>query len=363
MSRRLVVEADGGSRGNPGPAAYGALVRDPETGEVLAEVAEAIGVATNNVAEYRGLIAGLAAAREVDPSATVQVRLDSKLIVEQMSGRWKIKNSELRPLALEANRILPPEQVTYTWVPRNQNTHADRLVNRALDGESASFHTAAEAGRPAPAAVVPEPSTATTLLLVRHGQTPDTAARRFAGGDVPGAALDPVGMAQAGAAAAALADSGAGAVVASPLVRTGQTADAIAARLGLPVTTDAAWRECEFGAWEGLPAEEAAERFPRETAGWRTSTASPAPGGESLDQMAARIFRARDRLLDRFGGQTVVVVTHSMPIRALVCDALGAPSMAIHQLRPAPGSVTELLTYPGAATTMTAFGLRPWTPA
>lgn len=359
MSRRLIVEADGGSRGNPGPAAYGAVVRDPETGAVLVEVAEAIGVATNNVAEYRGLIAGLSAARTIDPAARVEVRLDSKLIVEQMSGRWKIKHADLQPLAAEAGRILPAGQVTYVWVPRSQNVQADRLVNRALDGEPAS-PTAAEAGLPAAPPAVLDLAEASTLLLVRHGQTQDTAERRFAGGGVPGAPLDPVGLAQAEAVAAALADTGARAVVASPTVRTQQTAGVIAARLGLPVTTDDEWRECEFGAWEGLPADQATERFPVEMGQWRTSTASPAPGGESLDQMAARVFQARDRLLDRFRGQAVVVVTHSMPIRAVVRAALGAPTLAIHHLRPAPGSVTELLTYPGGAIAMTGFGLRPW---
>src|SRR5450755_3433874 len=89
--RRLIVEADGGSRGNPGPAGYGALVRDADTTEVLAEESKSLGTVTNNVAEYSGLIAGLRAAARIDPHASVQVRMDSKLVVEQMSGRWKIK--------------------------------------------------------------------------------------------------------------------------------------------------------------------------------------------------------------------------------------------------------------------------------
>ncbi|MFE0683477.1 bifunctional RNase H/acid phosphatase [Streptomyces sp. NPDC058961] len=131
--RQFVVEADGGSRGNPGPAGYGAVVLDPATGETLAEAAEFIGVATNNVAEYKGLIAGLRAARELDPSASVRVRMDSKLVVEQMSGRWKIKHPDMRPLAAEAARILPPSQVSYEWIPRERNKHADRLANEAMD--------------------------------------------------------------------------------------------------------------------------------------------------------------------------------------------------------------------------------------
>ncbi|MGW2792316.1 bifunctional RNase H/acid phosphatase [Streptomyces sp. NPDC001251] len=131
--RQFVVEADGGSRGNPGPAGYGAVVLDPATGETLAEAAEFIGVATNNVAEYKGLIAGLRAARELDPSASVRVRMDSKLVVEQMSGRWKIKHPDMRPLAAEAARILPSSQVSYEWIPRERNKHADRLANEAMD--------------------------------------------------------------------------------------------------------------------------------------------------------------------------------------------------------------------------------------
>ncbi|MFH7598826.1 histidine phosphatase family protein [Streptomyces racemochromogenes] len=130
---RFVVEADGGSRGNPGPAGYGAVVLDPVTGETLAERAEFIGIATNNVAEYRGLIAGLKAARELAPDAEVRVRMDSKLVVEQMSGRWKIKHPDMRPLAAEAATVLPRGQVTYEWIPRERNKHADRLANEAMD--------------------------------------------------------------------------------------------------------------------------------------------------------------------------------------------------------------------------------------
>ncbi|MEV7444636.1 bifunctional RNase H/acid phosphatase [Streptomyces sp. NPDC091204] len=129
----FVVEADGGSRGNPGPAGYGAVVLDPATGETLAERAEYIGVATNNVAEYKGLIAGLKAARELAPDAQVLVRMDSKLVVEQMSGRWKIKHPDMKPLAAEAAKILPRAQVTYEWIPREKNKHADRLANEAMD--------------------------------------------------------------------------------------------------------------------------------------------------------------------------------------------------------------------------------------
>jgi ribonuclease HI len=133
-ARSLIVEADGGARGNPGPAAYGAVVRDAQTSKILAAEGLPIGRATNNVAEYRGLIAGLQMARELDPTAALEVRMDSKLVIEQMAGRWKVKHADMRVLALEAAR-LRPAIVTWTWVPRELNKAADALVNRALDGD------------------------------------------------------------------------------------------------------------------------------------------------------------------------------------------------------------------------------------
>ncbi|MFK0212563.1 bifunctional RNase H/acid phosphatase [Streptomyces sp. NPDC090298] len=159
--REVVVEADGGSRGNPGPAGYGAVVLDPATGETLAETAEFIGVATNNVAEYKGLVAGLKAARELFPDATVHVRMDSKLVVEQMSGRWKIKHPDMKPLAAEAGRVFPAGRVRYEWIPRERNKHADRLANEAMD--------AGKRGRPW------EPSGSTAALdasAARNAATP-----------------------------------------------------------------------------------------------------------------------------------------------------------------------------------------------
>ncbi|MFI8340029.1 bifunctional RNase H/acid phosphatase [Streptomyces sp. NPDC085639] len=199
---RFVVEADGGSRGNPGPAGYGAVVLDPATGETLAERAEYIGVATNNVAEYKGLIAGLAAARDLASDAQVLVRMDSKLVVEQMSGRWKIKHPDMKPLAAEAARILPRAQVTYEWIPRERNKHADRLANEAMDAGKRGEQW--------------EPSASTAAL--DHG-----AARALA---TPPAPSGPPGDAAAGAAAvraalaAAPAASGATAAAAPELVGT-----------------------------------------------------------------------------------------------------------------------------------------------
>jgi probable phosphoglycerate mutase len=114
------------------------VVRDPESGEVLVERSGGLGVTTNNVAEYRGVIAGLRAAAELG-AAEVEVRLDSKLVVEQLSGRWKIRQAHLRPLAAEATELLGRfRRTSLSWVPRAANAHADRLANQAMDTQSRS---------------------------------------------------------------------------------------------------------------------------------------------------------------------------------------------------------------------------------
>lgn len=136
MQRHLIVEADGGSRGNPGESGSGAVVIDAETGEILAEIGIYGGIASNNVAEYRGMIAGVRRALEIDPDAILTVRMDSKLVVEQMSGRWKIKHPAMAELAAEAREALIGTPVRFEWVPRLQNGRADRLANRAMDARA-----------------------------------------------------------------------------------------------------------------------------------------------------------------------------------------------------------------------------------
>lgn len=138
MTRRLLVEADGGSRGNPGLAAGGAIVIDVESGELLAELGVFVGRATNNVAEYSGMIAGVERALAIAPEAALRVRMDSKLVVEQMSGRWRIKNPDLAVLATRARDLLGGTPVEFEWVPRLENSRADRLANEAMDA-GASF--------------------------------------------------------------------------------------------------------------------------------------------------------------------------------------------------------------------------------
>ncbi|QEV17843.1 bifunctional RNase H/acid phosphatase [Streptomyces alboniger] len=232
--REFIVEADGGSRGNPGPAGYGSVVIDAATGETLMEAAEYIGVATNNVAEYKGLVAGLKAAHQLDPAASVHVRMDSKLVVEQMSGRWKIKHPDMKPLAAEAARVFPASQVTYEWIPREKNKHADRLANEAMDAGkrglawSPSASTADLDTRAARSAAVREPS----------GPPGDAAAgaarARAALAGAPGGGA--FGTSEAGETADRRAASSAAGGAASTGARTPPVGWAVPADLGAPAT-------------------------------------------------------------------------------------------------------------------------------
>jgi ribonuclease HI len=132
---KVVVHVDGGARGNPGPAAAGAVISTPG-GEVLHEAAEAIGIATNNVAEYRGLLLGLQRARELGASE-VEVVNDSELVAKQVTGAYKVKHPDMRALhAAALDALAGFERWTIRSVPRAQNAGADALVNQALDAHS-----------------------------------------------------------------------------------------------------------------------------------------------------------------------------------------------------------------------------------
>ncbi|MEV6166095.1 bifunctional RNase H/acid phosphatase [Streptomyces sp. NPDC052052] len=405
--RRFVIEADGGSRGNPGPAGYGAVVIDPGTGETLAEAAKYIGVATNNVAEYQGLIAGLEAVRALVPDASahtalqVLVRMDSKLVVEQMSGRWKIKHPDMKPLAARAAAILPASAITYEWIPREKNKHADRLANEAMDagkrgrqwepsastaaldvprssttavlppvsgppGDAAAGAArarAALAARPAaasPATAAAAPATPqvgwsaapdlgapATFVLLRHGETALTPEKRFSGSGGSDPALSATGRHQAERIAHALAARGTiEEIVSSPLRRCRETAAAVAARLGLDVRIEDGLRETDFGAWEGLTFAEVRERYGPDLDTWLASAkAAPTGGGESFAEVARRVAATRDRLTSRYAGRTVLLVTHVTPIKTLVRLALGAPPEAMFRMELSAASVSAVAYY------------------
>lgn len=362
MSARVIVEADGGSRGNPGPAAYGAVLRDADTGQVLATKAETLGVATNNVAEYSGLIAGIQLANEFAPEAELEVRMDSKLVVEQMAGRWKIKHPDMKPLALTAQRELAGRQVVWTWVPREENKAADALVNAALDGNKTG-----DAAVAAPAASTDRhgwrskfTSTPTTFVLVRHGVTEHTERKVFSGSGGTDPQLTDTGRDQAKRAGEWIrAVGGVDAVVASPLRRTRETAGIIAGALGLEVDIEAGIAEVAFGDWEGFTFAEIMDQWPDDLKRWLDSTAIAPPQGEAIDAVRERVLETRDRLMDQHAGKTVVVVSHVTPIKLLVADALGAPITSIFRMELAPASVTTIQWWPDGATSLRNFSHVP----
>ncbi len=364
QARKLVVEADGGSRGNPGPAGYGALVRDPVTGEVLEEICDSLGTATNNVAEYSGLVAGLRAAARLAPQADVEVRMDSKLVVEQMSGRWQIKDPTLRSLARAAqDEARKLGRVSYAWVPRARNAHADRLANQAMDapaGQSgpdgpgrgrrrrsgSESEEGAEAGDPAadpgPArGWGPARGQATTTLLLRHGQTALSAERRFAGrGDIP---LTEAGVRQAAAAARRLAARGGiDVIVTSPLQRARRTAQEVARATAAPLQVEEDLAETDFGKWEGLTFAEASARWPDEVSAWLTDPDVAPPGGESFAAVGRRVLAAGDRLLAEHPLRTLLLVSHVTPIKTLACRAMLAPPGALFRIHLDVASLCEI---------------------
>jgi probable phosphoglycerate mutase len=350
VTRRVIIEADGGSRGNPGPAGYGAVVRDADTGELLAETSGGLGTATNNVAEYTGLIAGLRAAVK-EGAQCAEARLDSKLVVEQMSGRWQVKQPHLRPLVSEAAELSRQlGDVKYTWVPRARNAHADRLANEAMDAQ-AGITPRAAAQTASPSHWTGATGSPTRLLMLRHGQTEHSAQRRYSGrADLP---LTELGERQAAAAAARLADTnGVAAVVSSPLRRARQTAQPVADALGVPLTVHDGLIETDFGAWEGLTFAEARERDPDLHTRWLTDTSVAPPGGESMDAVHRRVRRVRDQLISEHGAATLIVVSHVTPIKALLRMALDAGPSLLHRLHLDIASLSVAEFYPDGPATV-----------
>ena len=343
MARHFKLTADGGSRGNPGPAGYGAVVT--ENGKIVAELFDVIGVATNNVAEYSGLLAGLSHIHQLDKEATVEVAMDSKLVVEQMSGRWQIKHADMRDLAKQCRDAHTPSLVTYSWIPRDDNSHADRLANKALDGGSAHK----------PAAVIQQnyltdrlrsAEIPTFIYFVRHGETVLTPTRKFSGTG----ALDPElmqdGLDQAELVAEEAVKLGAEVLIASPLNRTRQTAEAIARTTGLEIIFDEAWFELSFGSWDGKSIEEVKEEEPDAYQAWLNSTAYAPGGGESWDQATVRIEEALEKLVAEYPGKKIIVVTHNGVIKTAVRLAIGAPSEAVFHVDAAPCSISSISIWP-----------------
>jgi len=377
MTKRVLIEADGGSRGNPGPAGSGAVLIDFDSGAILAEIALFIGVATNNVAEYKAVLAAIELANEIAPEAKLLVRMDSKLVVEQMSGRWKIKNEGMQELSVLMAKAIGSRDVTFEWIPREQNSKADSLANEAMDAESsvtrkfvgepgtstinvvtlASKNTAAdlEYNPELPSSVrAPRNVTKklTTVILVRHGRTALTETHKLSGRGGEDPQLSELGREDAHKVALELAKVGnssvfaklvpPSAIISSPIARTRETAQVIGDLLGLTVDIDDDIAEIAFGEWDGHTNQEVAARWPEQYNAWRGDVKIAPPGGESLEEFDVRVQRGRARILEEYEGQTVVVVSHVMPIRGFIKAATVSDWPIYWRASVAPCSITVL---------------------
>jgi probable phosphoglycerate mutase len=350
---KLIIEADGGSRGNPGISGAGAVVIDAASGSILREISEAVGIATNNVAEYKAVIFALEAAFEIDSNAEIVVRMDSKLVVEQMSGRWKIKHKDMLALGARVQQLVAGKSVQFVWIPREQNVLADALANRAMDGEPAAAAAAVEFNQVAPSSIRAPQSLvaeATTLIMVRHGRTALTESRKISGGDGENPDLSELGQKDASEVATELARVGtSGAfgflakpvvVIHSPIKRAAQTASLIAKKLDAEQVELADLREISFGEWDGLTNEELFVGHEQQYQSWRGSYEVAPPGGESLKDFDVRVNRALDVILEKFAGKTVVVVAHVMPIRGLLRIANDAEVAGYWRVNLGPASIS-----------------------
>ncbi|ANS77520.1 Phosphoglycerate mutase family [Serinicoccus hydrothermalis] len=369
--RALVVEADGGSRGNPGVAGYGALVRDAGSGDLLAERAAPLGKQSNNVAEYTGLIEGLRAVLDLDlaDDAQVEVRMDSKLVVEQMAGRWKIKHEDMKRLALQARRLVDEVRaaggtVGFTWIPRGDNAAADKLSNDGMDGHTVRRdHVGGAAGSTPEAGgatgevdtyisdeTVPSLDGRTRLVLVRHGVTDFTVQHRMDGRGGADPSLNAEGRRQAQAAAEGVAallarsEHGTPRVVTSSLARARQTGQLLAGRLGVETEEDRDWDEQGFGDWDGRAMPVLAARAPEDLARLRTDRDFARPGGESRRQLDQRVGEALERAVA--GGGTVVVATHRVVIMSVLCRLLGVDHERGWSIATGPASMTAIEFWP-----------------
>ncbi|HEY9373580.1 bifunctional RNase H/acid phosphatase, partial [Streptomyces sp.] len=186
-----------------------------------------------------------------------------------------------------------------------------------------------------------------TFVLLRHGETALTPEKRFSGSGGNDPELSAAGLRQADAVAAALAARGTiQEIVTSPLKRCRQTAETVAARLGLDVRIEEGLRETDFGAWEGLTFGEVRERYPDDLDDWLASPkAEPTGGGESFATVARRVAATRDQLATAYAGRTVLLVTHVTPIKTLIRLALGAPPESLFRMELSAASLSAVAYY------------------
>ena len=362
LPANLIIEADGGSRGNPGLAGSGACVIDADSGEIILEVSKFIGIATNNVAEYIALVAGLEGAYGLNPDARILVRMDSKLVIEQMAGRWKIKHPDMQQLGARVQSLVSGKQVRWQWIPREENSRADALANKAMDEQGdavvakqsdsprspvVEFNQTLPSSVRAPGGVT-EPLT--TVILIRHGRTHLTESKRISGsgGENPG--LSDLGRSDAHKAAKAVAEIGnsgpwahlqpISAIVSSPIQRTLDTAHILANELGLGVEVNQDIAEISFGDWDGHTNAEVMNKWEDEFAAWQGSWDISPPNGESLASFDERVQNGRRAILRENAGKTVAVVSHVMPIRGFIKAGMDAGIAGYWRPQISPCSIT-----------------------
>lgn len=348
----LVLYADGASRGNPGEASLGAVLI--EDGLEVARVSQRLGIRTNNYAEYSAVIAGLEYVLMHNLGPAVHVRMDSKLVVEQLTGRWQIKHPELRELARTAQSLMAKLEVSFEWIPREQNALADEAANQALDFvESISDIEPLAKTQPSSIRAPRVATEPTTLYLVRHGKTASTEARLVSGSldDPP---LSDTGIAHSQLAAQAIDNLAARhnlpkprLVVHSDLLRAAQTAEVISSTLEVPTRPDARLREISFGQWEAKPMSEIEGSNKAQVESWRGSVTEAPPGGEAISALERRVKLSLTDIVEEFKGEAAVVVAHMMPLRSIAAIAMRAGNSAYWTLQFEPCSVSVLRFFGG----------------
>lgn len=372
---KLIVECDGGSRGNPGIAGYGAIVFGADNAEVHAKLAAPIGHNTNNVAEYQGLLAALEVIRDHAPNSQVLVRMDSKLVVEQMSGRWKAKNPAMRELLMQCQAVSAQLRasggnVQYQWIPRNENSRADALANDGMDGVTVEYLNFPEAqhqdeldiAQPQAEKILNTQDSAGNyvgaggvrrLLVVRHAVTEFTVTHRLDGRGGANPPLNELGHEQAQRVAFGVAGRLAEyypdgftdqvSLLTSSLTRAKQTGAAIGKKIGKKPTVDARWDEQSFGQWDGLSIGEIYREHPEEVMRLRNDDSFAAPEGETRSELLARVQSGLKSATSL--SETVVVVTHRMPILLLIAQSLGLSTLDAWRVNADPASVTGIEFY------------------
>lgn len=341
----IIGYADGASRGNPGLASYGAVIYQDDV--ELVRLRAKLGVATNNFAEYSGVIAILEYLNLHFPSTPVLIRMDSKLVVEQLSGRWKIKSPDMMELAIKARGLIGSRDVNFEWIPRELNSVADALANEALDSEESLTDSAQlSVHQPKSIRAPRQHIEPTVVYAIRHGHTSSTESGLISGSsDDP--SLSELGFTEADLVASAIQTLAKRfdldlpeRIYHSTQLRATQTAARIADRIPAQLIPSDQLREIGFGEWERLSMGELEHEISTEIESWRGSMTMRPPAGESVADLEARVLGELTRAVEDNPGKSICLVAHMMPMRAIARKALKASPEVSWSMQFAPASVS-----------------------